>query len=396
VNTILGETTARTDVASTELRVEFLSTLSELAPLEQQWESLNQRLSDHDAPFFQSYAWCRYVASIRLQHSPERYKLLVAALRRGADLIGIWPLSLQRSCGAWIARSLDDPFGQFAGVLFSKEDDIAAGVAAVLHALRTRTEADAVQIEAVVAGSALHRALLAAHAHISEANQAVYVDLNPYSCVGEFRQSVNKKTRKNLRNLRNRLERTHRLAERVLDQPEQLEPLIKQTFAARSRWMDRLGRTSPAFRDGDFKAVVAGLAVASGINLLGFSLSAEESYAAAQWGFLYLGRYYAYVSARDPKFDEFSPGRMHLGMVIEACLGRGIKALELMPPASSYKLDWTDHIKRLDAAVMPFTLKGAVAIKLLALWGAPKMRAISHALPAFIRKPLVRRLNRTA
>jgi CelD/BcsL family acetyltransferase involved in cellulose biosynthesis len=394
VNQTLDQTDALTHRAPAALRVEFLTTLAELAPLEQQWESLNQKLSDHDAPFFQSYAWCRHVARVRLRNSPRRYKLLVATLRRGANLVGIWPLSLQRGSGAWIARSLDDPFGQFAGVLFDNEDDIAAGVAAVLHALRTRTEADGTQIEAVVAGSALHRALLAAGADTSEANQAVYVDLRPYASFGEFQQSVNKKTRKNLRNLRNRFQRTHGFSEKVLDQPEQLAPLIEQTFAARSQWMDRFGRTSPAFRDGDFKAMVTGLAVASGVSLLGFSLSTEESFAAAQWGFLYMGRYYAYVSARDPKYNEFSPGRMHLGMVIEACLARGIKVLELMPPASAYKLDWTDRLKRLDVAVMPFTLRGRWAMKVMAAWGAPKMRTLSRALPEFIRKPLVRRLNR--
>jgi len=33
----------------------------------------------------------------------------VAAIHEGERLIGIWPLSLQRMLGSWIAKSLDEP-----------------------------------------------------------------------------------------------------------------------------------------------------------------------------------------------------------------------------------------------------------------------------------------------
>lgn len=376
------------------LRVEFVTDLPQLEALAQPWETLNRTATDHDAPFFQSFPWSYHVARVRLERSPHRFKLLVASLWRGTELVGIWPLSLQRSAGAWIARSLDDPFGQFAGVAFASANDIKPGVAAIVHQLKQEALADGLQIEALVAGSHLHAALLNLGASINEANHAVYVDLRACATIKDFRQNVNAKTRKNLRNLRNRLERTHGLAEHVIEERAQVGALIDQTFAERQRWMARFGRTSPAFRDGDFAAVLTGLAVASGINLLGFSLTTEEAIASAQWGFVYLGRYYAYLSAKNPDYDEYSPGRMHLGMVIEACLTRGIKFLELMAPASDYKLDWTDRTKRLDSASLPITLKGRIAIYASAAMGAPWARRLSRALPQSARKALIRRLSR--
>jgi CelD/BcsL family acetyltransferase involved in cellulose biosynthesis len=376
------------------LHVDFIRHIVQLEPLALQWEKLNEMASDHDAPFFQSYAWNYHVARVRLERSPKHFKLLIATIRRGDDLIGIWPLSLQLNSGAWIARSLDDPFGQFAGVVFSHTEDIGPSVAAVVNKLRDGALADGLQIEALLADSALHAALVAAGARIRAANLAVYVDLRPYASTADFRQSVGKKTRKNLRNLRNRLERTHQLSEQIIDERSKLGPMIEETFAARQRWMDDFGRTSPAFRDPNFKTVMTSLTLADGINLIGFRLATEEAVASAQWGFVYLGRYYAYLSAKNPDYNEFSPGRMHLGMVIEACMTRGIKLLELMAPASDYKLDWTDLTKQLDVAVLPLTIKGHVAMWAASMLNSGLVRRLLLALPETLRRALIHQLNR--
>jgi hypothetical protein len=107
-----------------ELRIEFVTDLAQLEALAGPWETLNARLADHDAPFFQSFAWSIHVARVRSSRSADRYRVCVAKVLRGARLVGLWPLSLQRHGRAWLARSLDDPFGQFAGTVFHDRDDI--------------------------------------------------------------------------------------------------------------------------------------------------------------------------------------------------------------------------------------------------------------------------------
>lgn len=376
-------------------RVEFVTEFSAFESLAAKWESLNRKQSDHGACFFQSYAWSRHVASVRKLGSPERYRLLIATLWREKELVGIWPLSLQRGQGVWIVRNLDDPFGQFAGFLSENRTTIACGVKAILDALRAKGVADGVLIDAVTAGTPLHEALMRAGARAIGAQPTVYVDLRPYASAEEFRRSINSKTRKNLRNLHNRLVRVHPVEHVISSDPIESAPMMQETFAARLQWMHRKGKTSPAFRDADFANVVAGLGSAKGVELLCFRFGTEKHFVSAQWGFIYAGRYYAYISAKNPAYDEFSPGRMQLGMVLEACVERGIEVAELMPPASDYKLGWNGCTRELEALAIPFSLKGRFALNLLAGWAVPQARKLSRALPEFLRKQLVRRINRS-
>jgi hypothetical protein len=80
---------------------------------------------------------------------------------------------------------------------------------------------------------------------------------------------------------------------------------------------------------------------------------------------------------------------MHLGMVIEACKNRGIDILELMAPASAYKLTWTNDRKKLHVLSMPFTIRGYVLLNILADKVVPATRAASRLLPHAVRKRLL-------
>jgi CelD/BcsL family acetyltransferase involved in cellulose biosynthesis len=299
---------------------------------------------------------------------------------------------LFREQGAWIARSLDDPFGQFAGAVFASEADGAICVAAVLESLRS--VADGVQLEAVIAGSILHRALVKAGVGSREGQQAVVVDLRPFATIKDFAATVNAKTRKNMRNLTNRLRRLHQVEHVVRLENEVMGPLINETFDGRVAWLRENGRTSPAFRDGDYRRVVTELARQSGVKLLGFSLEAGGVTISSQWGFLYAQRYYAYLSAMNQDFFEFSPGRLHLGTIIEYCYEHGIDVLELMPPPSDYKLAWSEEVRTLETFAAPFTLKGRFALS-VANDLMPAARRLSRKLPESLRKRIVRGLNRS-
>lgn len=381
------------DSAAQLLRVNFVTDLAGLASLKDRWEIINRRTIDHESPFFQSYAWCAHVASVRLARSPSRFRLCVATIWRNDSLIGIWPLSLQKMFGAWIVKNLDDPFGQFAGVVFEHKVDIEPSVAAVITNLKASRFADGLKIDAVVEQTPLYAALQDAGALSKFANQAVYVDLRPYPSFTDYADTVNKKTRKNLRNALSRLQRRTHVESRVVDDKTRVGEIIATAFVGRLEWMHEYGHSSPAFRDQDFRHILESLSECEGIELLGFSLATNEESIAAQWGFNYLGKYYAYLSARNSRYDEFSPGRLHLGMVIEACKARGIDVLELMPPATSYKLTWTEHTKRLDVFMMPFSMKGYLALNVFTDKILPASKFASHWIPRSIRKRLVGYLN---
>lgn len=374
-----------------ELRVEFLTELAELSPLADRWEALNRSRSDHDAPFFQSFAWSCHVARIRLSRSPGRFRLLVATIWRGDELIGIWPLSLQRSAGVWLARNLDDPFGQFAGVAFRDAEDISAGVAATIDALRSK--ADGMQIEAVVAGSGLHTALLQQDAKSTSSQEAVVVDLHPHASFEAVLQTIGSQTRTTLRKRRAKLMRAHNVEQVVATSAESLAPLMKYAFDGRFAWLRRNGRTSPAFRTDDFRPLIDSLPQAAGVELLGSSMRAEGRWIAVGWGFVYAGSYYDYMSAMDTEFAPFSPGRQILASLLEECFRRDIRVAELLAPVLDYKIEWSKKTKKVESMRLLFSVKGRVAVG-GAGWAMSKARRVSRMLPDVLRKSLVSRLNR--
>lgn len=373
------------------LRVEFQRDLAQLAPLADRWEALNLCRTDHDAPFFQSFAWNYHVAHVRLSGSPSHFRPMVATIWRDAELIGVWPLSLQRSTGVWIARSLDDPFGQFAGVAFRDAADITPGVAATIAALRE--EADGLQIEAVVAGSRLHAALLQQKATAIATQDAVVVDMRPFSSFDEFTKTVGSETRKTMRKRRSRLERAHKVEHVVAAGAESFAALLSETFDARVEWLRQNGRTSPAFRTLEFRAIVDGLPHAAGIELLGTSLKTERGRIANDWGFVYEGAYYDYMSSMDSDYSEFSPGKLNVGLFLEVCFRRDLKVVEFLAPALDYKLEWTDRIKKIETMSLPFSVRGRLSAD-AAGWVMPRVRRLSRMLPESLRRSLVHRLNR--
>ena len=373
------------------LRVQILTTPEQLEPLAERWSAMLRASIDHDALFFQSYPWIHHVAVMRQQHNADNFRQHVATVWRGKDLVCIWALGLFYSNGAWLARSLDDPFGQFAGAVFAADAPVNACIAAVLSNLKT--VADAIQLEGVVDGSALSTALTKCGAQKASASQAVIVDLRPYPTIQAYSQTVNAKTRKNIRNLTNRLRRTHDIDHVVTTEALASEPLLIATFDARVDWLSRYGRTSAAFQDPNFRTLVSGLAHSTDLKLLGFRLQAGDVTISSQWGFVHQERYYAYMSAMNEDFAEFSPGRMHLGMVIDFCFGYDLRVIELMPPPAEYKLAWSETTKTLNTLALPLSLRGRTALAFANVI-MPALRRFSRTLPEGLRRGIVRRLNR--
>jgi CelD/BcsL family acetyltransferase involved in cellulose biosynthesis len=374
------------------LSVRFQTDVSGLEDLRDAWIALERAPADHDAPFFQSYAWCAHVAQVRAMSARSDYRLLIATLHDELELVGIWPLSLQKQSGLWIVRSLDDPFGQFAGILCRHADWIEVAMRAVVQAVRDQHLADAICLDNIVEGSPLHCALISMGARSGSSNATVRVDMRMAPTFSEYQKTLNAKTRKNLRNAMNRLERHGSVKHRVIDDPTHLAAVASTTFAGRMDWVRLHGKSTGAFRDPDFRQVLETASAAPDLQLLGFELHAGNDLVASQWGFVYQGRYYAYMSARDRDHDQFSPGRLHLGRVIEACKARGIDVLELMAPASRYKLMWSDCVTGVHNLWLPLTVRARV------VWGlreiaSPMAHAAARLLPSSLKRRLARWIN---
>ena len=190
-------------VARGKFQVYLLESLEQFAELKTVWLDL-ERQTDQPC-FFQSYAWCGHVAEVLMRTLPDRYTPLVAYATQDGVPVALWPLSRQKRSGTWQLRPIDDPFGQFSGILGRDADAIIALVAATLLMVRERKLADAVRLEFVLAGSPLECALQQSGLRSRGEVGAPYLDTRLWPSIAELKASRNKKTMKNLRNSNNRL-----------------------------------------------------------------------------------------------------------------------------------------------------------------------------------------------
>ncbi|MEM7045230.1 MAG: GNAT family N-acetyltransferase [Pseudomonadota bacterium] len=367
------------------LDIIFYHNVSEFAGLHQAWADLT--LCADQPLFFQSPNWLRHVLAIRNDQGAENWRLCLATAWRQSRLVAVWPLLVQREGICRIARSLDDPFGQLAGLPIDQGEDASAFIVAVTDHLKMEGLADGVMIERVADHTDLHRALENRGAKITFSDQSAVVDFRPHDNFQAYLKTRKPKTRKNLRNARNRLTRDHGIEHDIITGDGDIRSIVDQAFKGRLVWMQDNAKTAPAFRDSDFRRLLSALNDSPvKDSLIGFRLRSGDMPIAVQWGFLHAGRYYAFISARNPKFDAYSPGRVHLGMVLEACFERGISVVELMAPASAYKMNWTDESRRIDDFGLAFNARGYLYLDLWRRNGRSMARRLYHGLPDSIKR----------
>jgi CelD/BcsL family acetyltransferase involved in cellulose biosynthesis len=367
------------------LHVRLLEATAQFAECKADWQALET--AREDPSFFQSYAWCGHVADVLSGSFPRSYAPLVAVGMRDGAIVAIWPLSRQKRSGIWQLRPLDDPFGQFPGLLCADANDAAELVSATLALVRQRRLAAALRIDRVIAGSPLEAALHAAGARYGAEVGAPVIDLSGFQDYPALKSSRNKKTMKNLRNAVNRLARAGTHEHVVAVDSGSVDNIIVATLRRRKAWLADKGLTAPQFRSvAHEKILLGGADWALDKMRTGFELRCDGKPIAHQWGFLHRDRYYAFMSATDPAAERLSPGRLHLAFVIEAVIGRGLKAIEFLTPASDYKLVWTDTVRTLRDMSMPLSAAGRLHDALWEKSLRPALKACFYALPAGLRR----------
>lgn len=370
--------------------VTFVQDLAGVLGLADDWRRLEGLQHGRDAVFFQSHKWVAHVARVRSAADPG-FRILVVAGMAGGVMRVVWPLALIRRAGIVEAVMLDDGFGQFGGLLAEPGVDVPAFVRTALGALQRI--ADGIRIAQLPKTSPLWLGLVAGGANIVASQASVVVDFAPHASFDAFNHAMSSKVRKILRNARNRLERAHPLVAGSGSDAAPVAEALRYAFAERVNWMRRHGRFTTAFHDPVFRRLLEE-ATAAGLPCLGFCLKSGDIVISAHFGFFHDGRYYAYLSALNPAFEAFSAGRLHLGMVIEDCFGRGLTGLELMPPASRYKLEWNGTTRDLDTLSLALSLRGFF-LHLVLDRGLPALRRASRLVPEALRRPLVNLLNRS-
>ncbi len=354
------------------------------------WRELEKRSPNRG--LFNSVDWAFYVAN-HFAGSNDRRFVVVEAFA-GNRLVALWPLAIRKHGGLNILTSMGAPFDQYSEALFSWDVNPAPLIDQMIGELRKQFPVDGLVMRKVKVTEPLYDWLSQKAYVIDHGEEAPQVHLDPDKPFEEFLQKLNSKTRKNLRNYQNRLARQGDIEHVVVEGPQTAE-LLAQCFDDRHAWLSDQGYSSEAFRDSHFKSFVTGLSEYSeSLGLIAFVLKVDGEVAALQWGFIRGGCYYAFMSCRNARFEQFSVGRIHLRHIIEFCHRSGLNALDLMVPASSYKLNWTKTTEPVVDLIWPWTAKGFLVLDLVERKVRPVVKHWLNQTPQALRKPVMALLNR--
>jgi CelD/BcsL family acetyltransferase involved in cellulose biosynthesis len=366
-----------------------LTAPADIVALAGEWAEFERQCEG--AVFFQSPVWsllaCRTFQTL---HGHE-FRPLIVTVRRGRELVGIAPLRVTKLGPLHIATDLTEPFGQYGGMLVADADGNAF-VDDVVSALRAVPNVDGLCLRRVRADSPVHAALLRHGFAAGAADAAPFIDLRPFGSFQAYQQTMNAKSRKNLRNLRNRLARVGPISHRVVA-GDDLERIIDGSFEGRLRWLDEHGIPSMAFGHSAFGEMLRGvreLAQRDEVSVLAMGLYCGDVAVSLQWGFTHRGRYYAYIAARNPDFDPYSPGRLHLEDIIRTCFERRIEICDFLAPSVPYKLTFTEHAAEVVDIAVPFTIAGRLWLDAWDRRMRPTLKSRYLRLPLWLRRRIRR------
>ena len=370
--------------------VSAVQTPAEIAAIAAEWSELEQQSGV--ASFFQSPAWSLLAHRTFRELYGDKFKPLIVTVRRGRRLMAVAPLRIVRVGPLRLAIDLTDPFGQYGGLLIADDADSDAIVADVLATLRSAARIDGLSLRRARADSRAYPALVQHGFAAGAPDAAPFVDLRQYQDFAAYQQTLNAKSRKNLRNLRNRLARIAPVSHRVAT-GDDVHRVIDQSFEGRLQWLDEHGIPSMAFGHPAFSAMLAGirdLAQRRELSLLAMGLYCGDDPVSLQWGFVHRDRYYAYIAARNPAFDEYSPGRLHLEDVIRTCFERNIQICDFLAPAARYKLTWTETATDVTDVAVPFTVAGRLWLDAWSRRLRPAIKNRYTQLPLWLRRHIRR------
>lgn len=389
---------ARSTHDRVRLAVTILDHPDALGQVETQWRELESRCGA--SAVFQSFDWCKIVWSCQIEDGTgPGFEGRVLVIGNADAPAAIWPLRVRSGPLGRIAGDLTEPYGQYGDILFAPDADLDAVMASAMSALR-RLRIDALVVRKVRASSRLHAWLRPRAALTGEQMEAPAVELSSYADFDTYHRSLDSKTRKNLRNYRNRLQRLGTLENVLARGREELSSTITDCFERRASWLEAGGLSSSAFADPLFAKLVARLGRTDlgslGLRAMRLSLTrpdGEHSDLSLHWGFVHNGVYTAYMAAKNPELDAYSPGRLHLEDLLKACAAEGIHTVDFLAPQMPYKRSFATRSVEIETLALPLTMRGRLSVTGWHGTVRPALKWLAARLPKGVRRVALRAAN---
>ncbi|MGV8833110.1 MAG: GNAT family N-acetyltransferase [Devosia sp.] len=384
----LGNAAIRAD-----LRIEIITTRAALDAIAVQWRGLETQAEG--AVLFQSYGWCRAVFDFEAARGNAAFDPVITAMLDGKRLVAVLPLERIHTRARTVLAPLGHAFSQYSDVLVAAGAHPAEAVARLLRAAILAAPCDAVSFLKVRDDSALAKAMPDDHIVTGAALGAPYVALDAFPDFASYFGTIKPKTRKNMRNDRNRLEREGAVTHHVAETSNGKLGVIQRTLSGRAERLKDQGLTSRAFRDTAFTDFCQSLASRDDMPVLAMSLHHNDAPIAEQWGFIHNQRYYAFVASRDFAHSDESPGKLHLGEVIQACAQLGLRGADLMAPVMPYKMTWATEVVGIKDYALPVTRRGLLVLSLWDRALRPWAKSVVLNMPSGPRALLMKMTGRS-
>jgi CelD/BcsL family acetyltransferase involved in cellulose biosynthesis len=373
------------------LRAEVVQSHEALDAMVAQWRELEEQASG--AVLFQSCGWARAIFDFESARGNTAFEPVVVTLRDGGRLVAVLPLERISGFSRRVLVPLGHAFAQYSDLLVLPGYEPREVVGRMVQCAVTAAACDSLNFLKVRADSMLARGMPANRVEMGKAQGAPYVALDGFADFDAYFHTIKAKTRKNLRNARNRLEREGAVSHDIAATGDEALGVIARTLSGRAGRLREQGLSSRAFREEDFARFCATLPACDDIELLAMSLRCGDEPMAEQWGFVHGGRYYAYVASRDFSRSEESPGKLHLGEIIQACIARGLIGADLMVPAMPYKLTWATQVVPVADYALPVTPRGVLVIALWDMRLRPLLKSTALGMPTWLRSLLMRAIR---
>jgi CelD/BcsL family acetyltransferase involved in cellulose biosynthesis len=181
-----------------------------------------------------------------------------------------------------------------------------------------------------------------------QTNLSAFLDLTEFRSFDEFAQQLHKQVRQELRRQPRRLEKLGSLSLTVFGKNERdlaLGILPRFLEAHTLRWPG-------AYKAQDFFKNLIKYALPEGILHLSVLESCD---APISWhiGFLHKRRFYYYVPAFDQTMATYSPGKVHLGKLIQRAFQKDVNTFDLLTGQEGYKQQWSKKSIELYSSEVP-------------------------------------------
>jgi CelD/BcsL family acetyltransferase involved in cellulose biosynthesis len=323
---------------------------------------------------------------------------LATVVLRGEDgeVFLIWPLVIERTGLARIARGAGAPFGQYDDILLDPAYDGPSALAAAIEVLDRTIRPDLLSLERVRADSAL-RTALGAVPPLGEREGAPYADLSAGAAAhfATLKSRVLQQQRKRAR----RFEQEGAVGFEVAQNAADAERWIVEAMEIKHNWLRETGRVSRAFAKPELADLLADYARGIAepgrpLRLLVSRLTLDGRTAAVEVGFCHRDTYHVYLGAFAANLAKFGPGNILTEKLLLWCAENGMHRYDMLAPRSRNKAEWQSGEVEVSDFALATSWFGRFYLAMVVQRLMPAARSAFYRLPAPARSAVAALLLR--